>query len=98
MLRPEFGALAMSASSITVVSNALLLRREVPAPGGAALRTSAPASAAAWTLSEGHARPGVAPGPLFWPVTKGGKLSPRRPSAQAMLYVTHHCGRARAPT
>jgi P-type Cu2+ transporter len=32
MLRPEFGALAMSASSITVVSNALLLRREVPAP------------------------------------------------------------------
>jgi Cu2+-exporting ATPase len=28
MLRPEFGALAMSASSITVVSNALLLRRE----------------------------------------------------------------------
>jgi Cu2+-exporting ATPase len=32
LLRPEFGALAMSASSITVVSNALLLRREVPAP------------------------------------------------------------------
>ena len=31
LLRPEFGALAMSASSITVVSNALLLRREVPA-------------------------------------------------------------------
>ena len=31
VLRPEFGALAMSASSITVVSNALLLRREVPA-------------------------------------------------------------------
>jgi Cu2+-exporting ATPase len=31
ILRPEFGALAMSASSITVVSNALLLRREVPA-------------------------------------------------------------------
>jgi P-type Cu2+ transporter len=30
MLRPEFGALAMSASSITVVSNALLLRREIP--------------------------------------------------------------------
>jgi Cu2+-exporting ATPase len=30
MLRPEFGALAMSASSITVVSNGLLLRREVP--------------------------------------------------------------------
>jgi Cu2+-exporting ATPase len=29
-LRPEFGALAMSASSITVVTNALLLRREVP--------------------------------------------------------------------
>jgi Cu2+-exporting ATPase len=29
MLQPEFGALAMSASSITVVSNALLLRREV---------------------------------------------------------------------
>ncbi len=28
MLRPEFGALAMSASSITVVTNALLLRRE----------------------------------------------------------------------
>src|SRR4030081_319573 len=27
MLRPEFGALAMSASRITVVSNALLLRR-----------------------------------------------------------------------
>jgi cation transport ATPase len=25
--RPEFGALAMSATSITVVSNALLLRR-----------------------------------------------------------------------
>jgi Cu2+-exporting ATPase len=32
LLRPELGALAMSASSITVVSNALLLRREVPAP------------------------------------------------------------------
>jgi hypothetical protein len=32
MLRPEFGALAMSASSITVVSNALLLRRETGAP------------------------------------------------------------------
>jgi cation transport ATPase len=31
MLRPEFGALAMSASSITVVGNALLLRREAPA-------------------------------------------------------------------
>jgi Cu2+-exporting ATPase len=29
MLRPEFGALAMSALSITVVTNALLLRREV---------------------------------------------------------------------
>jgi Cu2+-exporting ATPase len=29
VLRPEFGALAMSASSITVVSNALLLRRAV---------------------------------------------------------------------
>jgi Cu2+-exporting ATPase len=36
MLRPEFGALAMSASSITVVGNALLLRREVPAPAPAA--------------------------------------------------------------
>jgi len=33
ILRPEFGALAMSASSITVVSNALLLRREIQAPG-----------------------------------------------------------------
>jgi Cu2+-exporting ATPase len=32
LLRPEFGALAMSVSSITVVSNALLLRREIPAP------------------------------------------------------------------
>jgi Cu2+-exporting ATPase len=32
LLRPEFGALAMSASSITVVSNALLLRREVATP------------------------------------------------------------------
>jgi Cu2+-exporting ATPase len=31
MLRPEFAALAMSASSITVVANALLRRREVPA-------------------------------------------------------------------
>jgi Cu2+-exporting ATPase len=31
MLRPELGALAMSASSITVVSNALLLRRALPA-------------------------------------------------------------------
>jgi cation transport ATPase len=30
MFRPEFGALAMSASSITVVSNALLLRRALP--------------------------------------------------------------------
>ena len=29
LLRPEFGALAMSASSLTVVTNALLLRREV---------------------------------------------------------------------
>lgn len=34
MLRPEFGALAMSASSITVVSNALLLRRAVPGAVG----------------------------------------------------------------
>jgi Cu2+-exporting ATPase len=33
MLRPEFGALAMSASSITVVSNALLLRRSDVAEG-----------------------------------------------------------------
>ena len=30
--RPEFGALAMSASRITVVTNAPLLRRELPAP------------------------------------------------------------------
>ena len=30
LLRPEFGVLAVSASSITVVSNALLLRREIP--------------------------------------------------------------------
>jgi len=30
LLRPEFGALAMSASSITVVTNALLLRRAAP--------------------------------------------------------------------
>jgi Cu2+-exporting ATPase len=29
ILRPEHGALAMSASSVTVVVNALLLRREV---------------------------------------------------------------------
>jgi cation transport ATPase len=29
VLRPEFGALAMSASSITVLTNALLLRRTV---------------------------------------------------------------------
>jgi Cu2+-exporting ATPase len=36
MLRPEFGALAMSASSITVVSNALLLRRAVPPPAPSA--------------------------------------------------------------
>ena len=35
ILRPEFGALAMSASSITVVSNALLLRREVPTTAAA---------------------------------------------------------------
>jgi cation transport ATPase len=32
ILRPESGAPAMSASSITAVLNALLLRREVPAP------------------------------------------------------------------
>jgi P-type Cu2+ transporter len=38
MLRPEFGALAMSASSITVVSNALLLRREVPTTRTSAAR------------------------------------------------------------
>jgi cation transport ATPase len=31
MLRPEFGALAISALNITVASNALLFRREVPA-------------------------------------------------------------------
>ena len=35
---------------------------------------------------------GDAPGPLFWPVTKGGKLRPRRLSAQAMLYVTRRRG------
>ncbi len=35
LLRPEFGALAMSASSITVVSNALLLRRTEVELGGA---------------------------------------------------------------
>jgi P-type Cu2+ transporter len=34
LLRPEFGALAMSASSITVVSNALLLRRAERDLGG----------------------------------------------------------------
>ena len=32
MLRPVFGALATSAACTTVVSNALLLRREVPPP------------------------------------------------------------------
>ena len=36
---------------------------------------------------------GDTPGPLFWPVTKGGKLRPRRLSAQAMLYVTRRRGR-----
>ncbi len=31
-------------------------------------------------------------GPLFWPVTKGGRLRARRLSAQAMLYVTRRRG------
>jgi site-specific recombinase XerD len=35
---------------------------------------------------------GATAGPLFWPVTKGGKLRPRRLSAQAMLYVTRRRG------
>jgi len=35
---------------------------------------------------------GLEPGPLFWPVTKGGKLHCRRLSAQAMLYVTRRRG------
>lgn len=35
---------------------------------------------------------GDAPGPLFWPISKGGKLRPRRLSAQAMLYVTRRRG------
>jgi site-specific recombinase XerC len=35
---------------------------------------------------------GDMPGPLFWPITKGGKLRPRRLSAQAMLYVARRRG------
>jgi site-specific recombinase XerC len=35
---------------------------------------------------------GEQPGPLFWPVTKGGRLRPRRLSAQALLYVTRRRG------
>jgi site-specific recombinase XerD len=37
---------------------------------------------------------GDEPGPLFWPVTKGGNLRPRRLSAQAMLYVTQRRGKS----
>jgi integrase len=33
------------------------------------------------------------PGPLFWPITKDGRLRPRRLNGQARLYVTRRRGR-----
>lgn len=41
---------------------------------------------------------GTAPGPLFWPVNKGGALTPRRLSAQAVLIVARkRAAEARIP-
>ena len=52
------------------------------------MRHGARAALEDWIAIRGHE-----PGPLFYPVTKGGKLRARRLSAQAMLYVTQRRGR-----